>query len=154
MPAGNFIPYTINATDVLLSGGIDLDTDTIVGILVGTGYTPNRTAHSLFSDVSANEVTGTGYTAGGIALSSKTMTHSAGTGTFDAADLTWSTSTITAKYCVLIRRAGGSLASGDLLIGYVDLDTTSGSSTVTSTGGNFTVAWNASGILTVTANAS
>ena len=79
---------------------------------------------------------------------------SGGTGTWDAADVAWTTATITAKYAVLVRRAGGSLVSGDLLIAYCDLNPDSGSATISSTGATFTVAMNASGIMTVTANAS
>lgn len=154
MAASNWIPYTINMTDPVVSGGIDLDSDTIVCVLLGTGYTPGRTTHSLWSDVSAQEISGTGYTAGGTALASKTNTHSGGTGTWDAADVAWTTATITAKYAVLVRRAGGSLVSGDLLIAYCDLNTDSGSATVSSTGATFTVAMNASGILTITGNSS
>jgi len=154
MAAGNFIPYTTNMTDPVVSGGIDLDSDTIVCVLLGSGYTPARTTHATWADVSAEEISGTGYTAGGQALANKTMTHSSGTGTFDADNVVWSTATITAKYAVLVRRAGASLVSGDLLIGYVDLNTASGSATVSSTAADFTVAWNASGIATLTANAS
>lgn len=154
MAAGNFIPYTINMTDVLESGGIDLDSDTIVAVLLSASYTPGRTTHSLWSDVSAYEVTGTNYSAGGVALANKTMTHSGGTGTWDADDVSWTTATLTAKYVALVRRAGGSLVSGDLLIGYMDLNTAGGSSTVSSTNSTFAVQWSASGIMTVTGNAS
>lgn len=154
MAAGNWIPYTTNMTDPALSGGADLDSDTIVCVLLSASYTPNRTAHSAWSDVSAYEVSGTGYTAGGQALANKTMTHSGGIGTWDADDVVWSSSTITAKYAALVRRAGGSLVSGDLLLAYVDLNTASGSATLASAGGSFTIAMNAAGIMTVTANAS
>jgi len=155
MPAGNVIPYTTNMTDPVVSGGIDLDSDTIVCVLLGAGYTPNRTSHALWSDISAQEIaSGSGYTSGGQALSGKAVTHSAGAGTFDADDVVWSSSTITAKYAALVRRAGGSLASGDLLIAYVDLDTASGSATVASLNAAFTVQWNAAGILTLTGNSS
>lgn len=154
MAAGNVIPYTTNMTDPVVSGGIDLDSDTIVCVLLGAGYTPNRTAHAVWSDVSAHELaTGGGYTAGGQALSGKSVTHSAGTGTFDADNVAWN-GTISAKYAVLVRRAGGSLANGDLLVAYADLNTDSGSAVLASTGAAFTVSWNAAGILTLTANAS
>lgn len=156
MAAGNVIPYTTNI-DPLVSGGIDLDSDTIVCVLVGTGYTPNRTAHSLWSDVSANELaTSGGYTQGGVALASKAVTHSGGTITFDADDVQWNAPcTFTgAKYAVLVRRAGGSLASGDLLIGYLDLNTAGGSSVVDAAGDLFKVTWAAGGILAFTGNAS
>jgi len=152
MPVGNVIPFTINMTDPVVSGGIDLDTDTIVAVLLGAGYTPGRTTHSLWSDVSAQEVTGSGYTAGGVALANSAVTHSAGTGKWDADDVSWTTATITAKYVALVRRAGGSLVNGDLLIAYLDLDTAGG--TVSSTAATFAVNFNAAGIMTITGNAS
>lgn len=154
MAVGNVIPYTLTMTDPVVSGGIDLDSDTIVCVLLSASYTPDRTAHSTWADVSAYEIAGTGYTAGGVALANKAMTHSAGTGKWDADDVTWATATITTKYAVLVRRAGGSLVSGDLLIAYEDLNTDGVSDTVSSIAGPFTVTWNAAGIITIIANAS
>mgnify|MGYP000402675218 CR=1 FL=1 len=49
-------------------GNIDFDTDTFYGMLVTSTYTPNKDTHTKRSDVT-NEVTGTGYTAGGMAVS-------------------------------------------------------------------------------------
>lgn len=154
MATGNVIPYTTNMTDPVVSGGIDLDTDTIVCVLLSESYTPDRTAHATWANVSAYEVSGTGYTAGGQALANSAVTHAAGTGKWDADDVTWATATIAAKYAVLVRRAGGSLVSGDLLLAYVDLNTTDAASTVSSTGSAFTVQWNTAGIMTLTANSS
>lgn len=152
MAAGAFIPYTVNL-DALVSGGVDLDSDTIVCALLTSSYTPGRTTHSAWSDASAAEVSGGGYTAGGVALTGKTVTHSGGTVTFDADDAVIGAAvTATAKYAVLVRRAGGALAAGDLLIAYADLDTGGGS--VTGLGGAFTVQFSASGIFTVTGNSS
>lgn len=99
--------------------------------------------------------TGSGaFTSAGVALANKSMTHTAGTGKWDADDVTWATATITAKYAVLVRQAGGSLVSGDLLIAYEDLNTDGVSETVSSIAGPFTVTWNAAGIITIIANAS
>lgn len=156
MSSGNVIPYPANMTDPVVSGGIDLDSDTIVCVLVSASYTPNRLTHSQWSDVSAYQVTGTGYTAGGQALANKANTYDSGTGVgkWDADDVVWPSSVITAKYAVLVRRAGGSLASGDLLIGYLDLNTADGAATLASAGGDFTVPWNAAGIMTFSGNAS
>lgn len=51
----------------------------------------------------ANQVSGTGYTAGGAALTSPTLTISpAGTSMFDSADVDWTTSTITNARGVLL----------------------------------------------------
>jgi len=49
----------------LARGAIDLDTDTIRVMLVTSSYTENKDTHTKRSDVT-NEITGTGYTAGGV----------------------------------------------------------------------------------------
>jgi hypothetical protein len=53
--------------------------------IVTNSYTQSD-AHNFWDDVSANEVSGTGYTAGGNACASPTITRSSGTVTFDASD--------------------------------------------------------------------
>ena len=61
-----------NALDQAFSGNINWASDTIKMALVGSGYTPNLATDTHWSDVSANEVTGTGYSAGGDTLGTKT----------------------------------------------------------------------------------
>jgi hypothetical protein len=123
---------------------VDWDTDTIKVALTTSSYIPDQDAHDYFNDVT-NEVTGTGYTAGGATLGSKTSTYTSGTNvlSLDAADTVWSSSTITARYAVIYVSTG--TASTSLLLGYVDFD-----GNITSTAGNFTITWDAGGILTVT----
>lgn len=62
--------------DHLAQKRIDIDTDTLKFALATSAYTPNLATHDFFNDVT-NEVTGTGYTAGGVALSSVTWTYTA-----------------------------------------------------------------------------
>ncbi|MER7361919.1 hypothetical protein [Nonomuraea wenchangensis] len=50
----------------------------------------------------SNEVSGTGYTAGGVLLTTTTLTGASGVMTFDSADPSWSSSTITNARGVLI----------------------------------------------------
>jgi len=128
-----------------LNKEVDFDTDTIKVALLSSAYTPNQDTHDYFNDVSANEVTGTGYTAGGITLASKTATYDAGTNVIvlDAADVTWSSSTITARYAVVYDSTGTSSTSA--LIGYVDFG-----SDQSSTNGNFTITWDSTGIVRIT----
>lgn len=127
----------------IANGSIDLDTDTIKVMLVTSTYTPDQDAHTKRSDVT-NEVTGTGYTAGGATLASATVTqdNTNNRGVFDAADVTWSASTITARGAVLYKSTG--VAANDNLIAYIDFGADK-----TSTSGDFTIQWNASGILTL-----
>jgi hypothetical protein len=148
MAAGNFTVYGL-AKEAALEGLIDFDTDTFVAILVTSSYTPSVNADDTYSDVSANELpTAGGYTAGGQVISPLTVSHSAGTVTVDSAtNPSWGSSTLTAKYLVVVRRAGGSLVAGDLLVGYVDLNDGGGS--VSTVAGTLSVTWNASGIFTL-----
>jgi hypothetical protein len=107
-------------------------------------YTPNQDTHSLWSDVSASEVAASGgYSAGGTVLQSKTLTYTGATNViaFDAADVTYAASTITATQAVIYDAS----IAGSVLLGYIDFG-----GTVSSTAGNFTVTFDAGGIFTVT----
>ena len=121
---------------------VDLDdttADRFKVMLVTSSYSPNFGTHDFKADVT-NEVTGTGYSAGGKSLSSVTLTQSGGTITFDAADVTWSSSTITARGAVVYDDS----LTNDPLICYIDFGADK-----TSTAGDFTVTFNASGIFTL-----
>jgi hypothetical protein len=62
------------------SGGapnVDFLSDTINIALVTSSYTPNADTHDFWDDVVANETSGTGYTANGATLGSKTLTYTA-----------------------------------------------------------------------------
>lgn len=125
----------------IMNGGIDLDTDTIKVMLVTSAYTPNQDTHEDRADVT-NEVSGTGYTAGGATLASKTVTKDTtdNEGVFDGADVTWSTATITARGAVIYKSTG--VAANDLLICYLDFGSDQSSSAA-----DFTIAWNAEGLI-------
>jgi len=80
---------------------LDLESETELKIALFTNsVTPDfnaSTANAAYGAGvwNANEVSGTGYTAGGVVLTSTTLTGSGGIMTFDAADPSWSSSTIT-----------------------------------------------------------
>lgn len=135
---GNFLLKALNKE-------VDFDSDTIKVALVSSSYTPDQDAHDYFNDVSTYEVTGTGYTAGGNTLASKTATYDSATNVviLDAADTTWASSTITARYAVIYDSTG--TASTSPLIGYVDFG-----SDQSSTSGNFTITWDSTGIVRIT----
>lgn len=147
MAAGTFIVYGA-AIEAIAKNTIDLDTHTFVATLHTASYTPSSNADDTWSDLSATEFSTAGnYTAGGQALSSVTVTRSGATVTFDAADLTWANVTMSAvKYLVVTMRAGGSLVAGDLLLGYVELES---GGTVSPSAAALTVTWNASGLFTI-----
>ena len=121
---------------------LDLDdttADRCKVMLVTSSYTPNFGTHDFKSDVT-NEVSGTGYDAGGKSLTSVTLTQSGGTITFDAADLTWASSTITARGAVVYDDS----LTNDPLICYIDFGADKSSSA-----GDFVLTFNASGIFTL-----
>lgn len=126
----------------IMNGALDLDTDTIKVMLVTSSYAADQDAHTKRSDIT-NDVVGTGYTAGGSALANKAVTvdNTDNEGVFDADDLTWSTSTITARGAVLYKSRGGA-SSADELLCYIDFGADKSSSA-----GNFTLQWDAEGIL-------
>lgn len=132
------------ALAALASGSVNWGSDTIKVSLHTATYTPNQDTHDFFDDVT-NEVTGTGYTAGGATLASKTSTYTAGTNTqsLDAADVTWASSTIANARYAVIRKDTGTAATSPLL-GYVDLD-----GNLSSTNAPFTLTWDAAGIFTL-----
>jgi hypothetical protein len=126
----------------LLSGSIALLTDTIKVALLGSGYTPNIDTNIFWSDVSANEVTGTGYTSGGATMAGKTVTQddTDNEGVFDGSDTSWASSTITARYAVIYKSTG--VAGTSPLIAYIDFEADKSSLSEA-----FTVSWAAEGIL-------
>jgi len=125
---------------------IDWDSDTIKVMLCTSTYSPNQDTHQFKSDVS-NEVSGTGYTAGGATLGSCTTTYTGATNVLalDAADTSWATSTITARYAVIYDSTPATDATRPL-IAYVDFG-----ADVSSTGGTFQITWDSAGIVTLTA---
>ena len=119
--------------DRTVRGGIKTDSDTFKCMLVN-GYTPNKQSHNFRSDVT-NEVSGTGYTAGG---QSCTLTTSESTGNDQEqiafGNETWANSSITATGAVIYKSTG--TASADPLVAYVDFG-----GAVTSTNAAFAVAF-------------
>lgn len=123
---------------------IDWDTDTIKVALATSTYTPDPDTHDFFNDIT-NEVTGTGYTAGGVTLTSPTLTVVGASNQvqLDAADSSWTTSTITARYAIVYKSTG--TASTSPLVGYVDFG-----ADVSTSAGTFQITWAATGILLFT----
>lgn len=124
---------------------IDFDTDVIKVMLTTSSYTPDQDVHDYKDDVT-NEVSGTGYTAGGATLASKTVTYTGATNkhVLDAADTQWATSTITARNAVIYDDSPATNATKPL-IGYQSSDVD-----IVSSGGNFDIVWNAGGIVEIT----
>jgi hypothetical protein len=108
-----------NAFKAAFNKEIDFNTDTIKVALLGSGYTPDQDAHDYFDDVVANEVAGGGYTAGGEALTTPTVTYDGATNRLklDGDNVTF-TSAPTARYAVVYVDTGVDGTSP--LLSYVD----------------------------------
>lgn len=131
--AGTFKWYG-NGLLKAITGSIDFDTDTFKVLLTTSAYTPNQDTHDFRDDVT-NEVTGTGYTAGGATLTGVAVTYDAASNEVRIkwTDPTWATSTITARTAVIYKARGGA-SSADELVAYATND-----ADVSSTAGTFTV---------------
>lgn len=122
-----------SALDDAARGAVDWDSDSFKCMLVSSAYTPNKDTHLKRSDVT-NEVSGTGYTAGGAAATVGVTKDTAD----DRIDISlgavsWSSSTITARGAVYYKSRGGA-ASADELVAYIDF-----TSDVISTAGTFSL---------------
>ena len=121
--------------DDISKGNVVPSTDTFYVLLVTSSYTPNKGTHAKRSSVT-NEVTGTGYTAGGQSVAlTEALDTSLHKVTYTFATTTWTTSTITARGAVIYKRRGGA-SSADELVAYVDFG-----SDITSTAASFVVAF-------------
>ena len=119
----------------------NLTSDTIKVALVTSSYVPNIDTHDFFDDIT-NEVTSAGYTAGGAALASPSITidTSGDFAWFDASDTSWTGTTITARYAIIYKSTG--TASTSPLICYIDFGTDWVTSSET-----FYLQWASTGIL-------
>ena len=127
-----------SAIDDMAKGAIDFDTDTFKILLVTSSYTPNKDTHDKRDDVT-NEVSGTGYSAGG-ATSATTVTKDTANDkvTISFAATSWATSTITARGAVVYKSRGGA-SSADELVCYIDFGADVSSSAATFSVGSSTI---------------
>jgi hypothetical protein len=105
--------------DVML-GLHDLDSDTIRIALFTSSATLNATTTAY---ATTNEISGAGYTAGGVALASASVINNSTSGCFDATDPEWTSATFTARGALIYNDT-----ESDLAIAVLDF------------GGDFTVA--------------
>ena len=122
----------------LALGNIDWEGDTIMTALVTSAYTPVRgdTTWNGSNGPGAVESSGSGYTAGGDTLAGMAVTKG-DTTLWDATDVTWGSSTVSAYYAVVY----DTTASNTLMFCFDFGDTQASSN------GDFTIQWNISGLL-------
>lgn len=110
--------------------GASLNGATVKCMLINNSYALNRATHTSRADLTAYEVTGTGYTAGGVTVTQSwandTVNHAA-TLTLGAAS--WASSTITAYRAVYYISTG--VAANDKLLAYNDFGSAQSSSSGT-----------------------
>lgn len=142
----------------MMTGAIALSADALAGllrvILLSASYVGDIDSHLRYTSLSAHEVSvtgpiATGYSSGGQAISAS-IVISADNGNdrayFDAADNSWTSSTITARYAAILKqRASGANKELDNLVGYLDFGSDKSSSN-----GTFQIAWNSAGIILFT----
>jgi hypothetical protein len=135
------------------TAAFDLNSDSLKIALFGNTGTPDQsaaaasTAYNTGAWVSGNEITATGWTANGLALASVTSTFTTTTYTLDAADKAGgATDTVTNAYGCLIYDDTLTTPVADQGICYLAFG---GANSVVA--GTFTVAFNASGIMTLAA---
>lgn len=133
------------AVTSLANEEIDWGTDTIKCALFTSSLSITQATDQYFdaAPYTTNQVAnGNGYTTGGETLTTKTEAFVSNVKQFDADNVVWSTSTITARYAIVY---SDTPASNKPLICYVDFG-----QDVSSSGGNFTITWDSTGIFTAT----
>jgi hypothetical protein len=96
----------------------DISDDTFKVALVTSSYTPDKDTHEHFDDVT-NEVSGTGYTAGGNTVTGTlTLDNANDKLTLEFASTSWTSATITARGAVYYSSTG--TASTSTLIAFND----------------------------------
>lgn len=122
----------------------DWDTDTIKAALATNSYTPNQDTHDYFDDVT-NELSATGYTAGGVTLSGKSVTYTGATNklVLDATDPAWTGLSGTFRHLIIYKSTGTGSTSPLIAVQSNDADISPG-------GTDFTAQLHADGAVLMT----
>lgn len=140
--SGLFVATFVDVLDTTQLA-LDLDLETHKGALFSNSITPNFTTDTAYGSApyNANEVTGTNWASGGVALTGTTFTGASGTATFDATDVSVASTTISNARCYLLY--ADALAGNNAI---VLVDFTADYST---SNGTFAIQWHANGIFTI-----
>ena len=141
-----------NAFETAFDKEIDFLADNIASILTTNTYSPNQDTHDYHNDITNQLSTANGYTAEdgtgtGEMLGTKTHDNTLNVSTFDAANTVWTSSGsgFTGRRLVHCDVTPG-VSATDPLLWWMDF----GQDETASGGGTFTVAYNASGIASIT----
>ncbi|MGE4536636.1 MAG: hypothetical protein AB7D37_06130 [Desulfovibrio sp.] len=133
----NHVPWCFS------TGTIVWPTDDIKLALIGSGYVFDS-AHTVLADASDYEISGDGYTPGGMSLTGKTATDSDGVVSLDADNLEWSALTATFRFGLLYK-SGTINGKTDPLIACILFNDTPADIAVEGTG--YPVTWSNAGII-------
>lgn len=139
--------YTLASSGQWGGSPVNWVTDTIRCALITSSYNPSQDTHQYFSTPQANETSGTGYTAGGMALTGNIVGGVTGTHTIPlkASSTVWNNVTLVCRYAVVYKDTG--TASSSPLLGWVDFG-----SNQTVSSGTLSVAWDQTmGVLSLSA---
>lgn len=123
-----------------MAKAVSMTADTLKVILLTNAHS-FVAANNLYSDISANEISGTGYTTGGVTLTTPTLTQddTNNLAYFDADDVSWLTATFTARYAAIYNSSVSNHLSACFDFG----------SDKSVSAGTFTVQWAGTGIMKV-----
>jgi len=138
MAAGAFT--ILDVAQEKLGAAINLDTAAFALVLTTNAQALTEgfvgaSGQGLYADLTA-EVVGTGYVAGGEAMTGISWSTSGGVTTFSADPSVWETATFTAKFAVLV----DTTVAGDPIVGFADLETTDPAGR-TAAATDFTISW-------------
>ena len=124
---------------------IDWNTDVIQCSLHSSSYAIDMDTNDFFNDATNELATTGGYTANGVTLTSPTITYDTSSDEvrLDAADVSWSSASFTARYAVVWKNTAGA-STTDPLITWVNFG---GDETVAS--GTFTITWASNGVAVI-----
>ena len=129
----------------IVTGTIDMETDTLKISLHTSSYAPDQDADDFYDDVT-DEISGTGYTAGGETLTGVALTYDGPTNTLtvDCDDPVWTAATLSGiRYAVVYKDTG--TASTSPLICWMDFLTNQSVS-----GSNFSIVIPGTGLIQAT----
>lgn len=140
--SGLFVATFVDALDNTQLA-LDLSLETHKGALFSNSITPNFTTDTAYgvSPYDGNEVTGTNWPSGGVALTGTTVTGSSGNLVFDADDVSVGSTTISNARCYLLY--------ADALVGNNTILLVNFGADYSTSNGTFAIAWSASGIFTL-----
>ncbi len=129
----------------LCQGEVDFRTATVKALLVTSAYTPDLDLHDYASSVTG-EVSGTGYTTGGVVLSGVTLVYDATTNTtrIDAADANFGILTATDIAGIVVYVSTGTMTTSPL-VAYHGIGSESPDNQ------SFVYVWHSDGIATIAA---